>query len=125
MSKSSVENIHYWRSASNYILSFPKIRFVVVISKMGRLIVGNYKKGIAPIAEMDHYKLCMEHALDLFMKKDLDDILGPLDYTVSKRKNMVIITVPVNDHPVLISAEPDTTIEPIIQDILQKLTFQK
>jgi hypothetical protein len=114
-----------WRSVSKYILSFPEIRFVGVISNMGRLIVGDYKKGIVPIAEIDHYKMCMEHALELFMKKDLDDILGPLDYIVSKRKNIVIVTVPVNNHLVLISAEPNTKIEPIIEDILQKLKFQK
>ncbi len=92
---------------------------------MGHLIIGDYKKGIVPIAEIDHYKLCMEHALELFMKKDLDDILGPLDYIVSKRKNIAIITVPVDNHLVLISAEPDTKIEPIIEEILQKLKFQK
>jgi hypothetical protein len=125
MSNLSLENSQDWRSASKYILSLPEIRFVGVISNMGRLIVGDYKKGIVPIAEIDHYKMCMEHALELFMKKDLDAILGPLDYIVSKRKNIVIITVPVNNHLVLISAEPDTKIEPIIADILQKLKFQK
>jgi len=125
MSNLSLENSQDWRSASKYILSLPEIRFVGVISNMGRLIVGDYKKGIVPIAEIDHYKMCMEHALELFMKKDLDNILGPLDYIVSKRKNIVIITVPVNNHLVLISAEPNTKIEPIIADILQKLKFQK
>ena len=125
MSKLTFENMPYWKSTSKYILSFPETRFVGVISNMGRLIIGDYKKGIVPIAEIDQYKMCMEHALELFMKKDLDDILGPLDYIVSKRKNIVIITVPVDNHLVLISAEPDTKIEPIIEEILQKLKFQK
>lgn len=125
MSNLSLENSQDWSSASKYVLSLPEIRFVGVISNMGRLIIGDYKKGIVPIAEIDHYKMCMEHALELFMKKDLDDILGPLDYIVSKRKNIVIITIPVDNHLVLISAEPDTKIEPIIEDILQKLKFQK
>jgi len=119
------ENSQDWRYASKYILSLSETRFVGVISNMGRLILGDYKKGIVPIAEIDHYKMCMEHALELFMKKDLDDILGPLDYIVSKRKNIVIITVPVDNHLVLISAEPKAKIEPIIEDILQKLKFQK
>jgi hypothetical protein len=125
MSNLSLEKSQDWRSASKYILSLPEIRFVGVISNMGRLIVGDYKKGIVPIAEIDHYKMCMEHALELFMKKDLDDILGPLDYIVSKRKNIVIVTIPVNNHLILISAEPSAKIEPIIEDILQKLKFQK
>lgn len=125
MSNLSFENSQDWGSASKYILSLPEIRFVGVINNMGRLIVGDYKKGIAPIAEIEQYKMCMEHALELFMKKDLDGVLGPLDYIVSKRKNIVIITVPVNNNLVLISAEPKAKIEPIIEDILQKLNFQQ
>lgn len=121
LSKLSFEDTIDWRSTSNYILSLPKIRFVGVINNMGRLILGNYKKGIVPIAEVDQYKMCMEHALELFMKKDLDDALGPLDYIISKRKNIKIITIPVNDYLVLISADDKTKIEPIIEDILQKL----
>lgn len=125
MSNLFFENSQDWKSVSKYILSLPEIRFVGVISNMGRLIVGDYKKGIIPIAEIDHYKMCMEHALDLFMKKDLDNILGPLNYTISKRNNIVIVTIPVENYMVLISAEPNTNIEPIIENILQKLKFQK
>lgn len=121
MSKLFFEDTPDWRSASNYILSLPEIRFVGVINDMGHLVIGDYKKGIVPIAEIDQYKMCMEHALELFMKKDLDGTLGPLDYIVSKRKNVAIITVPVSDYLVLISAEPNAKIEPIIEDILQKL----
>jgi hypothetical protein len=49
MSNLSLENSQDWRSASKYILSLPEIRFVGVISNMGRLIVGDYKKGIVPM----------------------------------------------------------------------------
>ena len=125
MSNLSLENSQDWKSESKYILSLPEIRFVGVINNMGRLIVGDYKKGIVPIAEIELYKMCMEHALEVFMKKDLDDILGPLDYIVSKRKNIAIITIPVNNHLVLISAEPNAKIEPIIENILQKLKCQQ
>ncbi|WP_420544684.1 DUF6659 family protein [Nitrosopumilus sp.] len=121
MSKLLIENTSDWRSASKYILGLPEIRFVGVINDMGNLVLGEYKKGIVPIAEVDQYKMCMEHALELFMKKDLDGTLGPLDYIVSKRKNVAIITIPVSDYLVLISAEPNAKIEPIIEEILQKL----
>lgn len=121
MSKLSFEDTVDWKSTSKHILSLPKIRFIGVINNMGRLILGNYKKGIVPIAEIDQYKMCMEHALELFMKKDLDSTLGPLDYIISKRKNITIITIPVNNYLVLISAEAKTKIEPIIENILQRL----
>ena len=122
MTKLTFENIPYWESASKYILSFPGIRFVGVINNMGNLVVGDYKKGITPIAEINQYKMCMEHALELFMKKDLDDSLGPLDYIVSKRKNITIITIPMNNnYLVLISAEPTVKVEPVIDEIIKTL----
>ena len=121
MSKLLFENTPNWESASKYILSLPEIRFVGVINNMGNLVLGEYKKGIVPIAEIDQYKICMEHALELFMKKDLDGTLGSLDYIVSKRKNVAIITIPVRDYLVLISAESGAKIEPIIDEIIQSL----
>ena len=121
MSKLIFENMSNWESASKYVLSFTGIRFVGVINNRGNLVAGDYKKGIVPIADMDQYKICMEHALELFMKKDLDGTLGPLDYIVSKRKNVTIITIPVNDYLVLISAESGVKIEPIIGEIIQSL----
>lgn len=121
MSKLSFENMSYWKSATRHILDLPEIRFVGVVNSMGRLVSGDYKKGVVPIAEIEQYKICMAHALELFMKKDLDDTLGPLEYIVSKRKNMVIITIPINDSLVLISAEPKAKIEHIIDEIIQRI----
>ncbi|QDI88287.1 hypothetical protein Nisw_01440 [Candidatus Nitrosopumilus sp. SW] len=121
MSKLIFEKTSNWESTSKYILSLPEIRFFGIVNSMGNLVVGNYKKGIVPIAKIDHYKICVEHALELFMKKDLDNSLGSLDYIVSKRKNIKIITIPMNDSLALISAESTTKIEPIIEDIIQSL----
>ena len=123
MSKLFFQGATNWKTASEHILSLPEIRFVGVINSMGRLVLGDYKKGIVPIAEVDQYKMCMEHALELFMKKDLDATLGQLDYIVSKRNNVTIITIPVNDYLVLISAESYTKVEPIIDEIIQSLKY--
>lgn len=121
MSKLTFENIPNWKSTSKHILGFPQIRFVGVINNMGNLVAGDYRKGIVPIAEIEHYKICMEHALELFMKKDLDDVLGPLDYMVSKRKKIKIVTIPMNNYIVLISTESNIKIEPIIDEIIEFL----
>jgi len=121
MSEISFENNKDWNSTSKHILSLPEIRFVGIINNMGQLVIGDYKKGIVPIAEVDQYKMCMEHALELFMKKDLDETLGTLDYIVSKRKKITIVTIPVNDFLIFVSAEHNAKIEPIIDEIIQSL----
>lgn len=124
MSELSFENMSYWKSASQHILELPEIRFVGVINSMGRLVEGDYKEGIVPIAEIEQYKICMEHVLELLMKKDLDDTLGALDYIVSRRKNLTIVTIPIDGKVVLISAEPKAKIEPIIDEIIQLINNQ-
>jgi hypothetical protein len=125
MLKLSFENISYWKIITRYILDLPEIRFIGVINNMGNLILGDYKEGIVPIAEIEQHKICMAHALELFMKKDLDYALGSLDYIVSKRKNIIIITVPVNNHLILISANPNAKIEPIINEIIQRINREE
>ena len=125
MSKLSFENMSYWKSTCQYILDLPEIRFIGLVNNMGHLVLGNHKKGIVPIAEIEQYKICMAHALELFMKKDLDDILGTLEYIVSKRKNITIVTIPMNDSLVLISVEPKAKIEPIIDEMIQRINNQE
>ncbi|MCV0392084.1 MAG: hypothetical protein K5790_02190 [Nitrosopumilus sp.] len=123
MSKLTFENTVHWEATSKHILNFPEIRFVGVINNMGNLIAGNYKKGIIPIAEIEQYKICMGHALELFMKKDLDSVLGQLEYIISKRKSIKIITIPVSNYVVLVSAKSTTKIEPIIDEIVGSLKY--
>ena len=123
MSKLSSENAIDWRSISEYIRSLPEIRFVGIVNNMGHLITGEYHKGVVPIAGLAEYKMCMKHALELVMKRDLDEVLGTLDYTVSKRKSMIIITIPFYNHLILVSAERKVKIEPLIEKILEKLKY--
>jgi hypothetical protein len=49
----------------------------------------------------------MQLMLDLKMRQELDEILGPIDYITSKRRNITIISVPTEHHLVVISAERD------------------
>ena len=44
----------------------------------------------------------LEYALELLMKKDLDDILGSLDYMISKRKKIKTVTIPTSNYIVFI-----------------------
>lgn len=53
--------------------------------------------------------------LDLRMRRKLDEVLGPIDYITSRRKNIMIISVPAANHPVLISADKNTISSKIIK----------
>ena len=48
-------------------------------------------------------------------QKELDEILGPIDYIASRRTNQLIISVPIGENLVLITAEPDADDKDIIK----------
>jgi hypothetical protein len=49
------------------------------------------------------------------MRKELDDVLGEIDYIASRRKKQLIISVPIKENLVLITAEPDADDKKIIK----------
>lgn len=88
---------------------------------MGRQVVGRYKNGITPLVDKEEHKMCMEYALEMFMTKDLDEALGPTEYIVSRRKKITMISIPINDHLILISAELDADEKAIIKKAIDLL----
>ena len=59
--------------------------------------------------------LYMQMQLDFKMRKELDDVLGPVDYIASRRTKNLVINVPVGENLVLITAEPDADDKSIIK----------
>ena len=57
----------------------------------------------------------MQLQLDFQMRKELDEILGPIDYISSRRKKLLMISVPVQDYLVIITAKPDADDKKIIK----------
>ena len=93
-----------------------KVRHVGVINELGRLVAGGFKKGKSPLIEEEKISMTyMQMQLDFKMRKELDDILGPIDYIASRRTKQLIISVPIGDNLVLISAEPDADDKKIIK----------
>ena len=93
-----------------------KVRHVGVINELGKLIAGGFKKGASPLIENEKISMTyMQMQLDFKMRKELDDVLGPIDYIASRRTKQLIISVPIDDNLVLISAEPDADDKQIIK----------
>lgn len=102
----SLENV------CNRMLKDPKIRFVGVINSMGNLVVGGLRDDLEPYeTEEKRRMIYMQLRLDVNMRKEYDNTLGSIDYIASKRGKVLMISVPVYDHVVLISAEPNTDAE--------------
>ena len=99
----------------NEFLRDDEIRFVGVINNMGNLIAGGLSNRVDWI-ETDEKRrmLYMQMALEISMRKDFDNTLGEINYVSTNRKNVMMVTLPLNNHILLISAKRTAFVEEII-----------
>ena len=82
-------------------------------------MAGGYKATITPLVDEEEHKICLEHTLEIMLTKDLDEALGSIDSIVTKRKKVMMITIPMRDFSLLISAEKSGDSEKIIKKALE------
>lgn len=110
------QKINELETACQNLLNEDNVRFVGVINPLGNMIAGGFKKGITPLlSNQDLQMVFMQMQLDFNMRQDFDQFLGPIDYIASRRKNQLIINVPVGEDLVMITAEPDSDDKKIIK----------
>ena len=95
------------------------VRFVGVINSMGRQISGGYRDTITPLVDEEEHKISLEHALEISLTKDLDESLGSIDSIITRRKKVTMITIPMNEFSLLISAERNSNTEEIVEKALK------
>lgn len=127
MSILSPEKIKSLETSCNELSKLDEVRHVSVINKLGNIVAGGTKKGVVPMINEQKVRMVyMQLQLDYQMRKELDEILGPIDYIASRRKKLVMITVPVQNYLVLITANPDADDKKIIKNaekLFDELSF--
>ena len=102
----------------NVLLDDDQIRFAGVINKMGNLIAGGFREDVKPFQnDAKQRMLYMQMVLEISMRREFDSDLGDVNYTASKRNKALMITVPIEDRIVLVSAIPDASTERIVAKI--------
>ena len=100
----------------------PKIRFVGMINERGRLFAGGMREGTKSLEEnKDDEMLYMELVLRAKMRHEFDKVLGPVQFAMSYREKVVIMSFPQKDHVLLISAEKGINFAEIPFSILKIL----
>lgn len=102
------------------LLQEKEIKFAGFIDKMGNLIVGGFKENSPSLEdEYERRKICMDLALRTSMRTDYDHSLGPVLYTTSRRKNAVMMSFPLQNCVLLISAKKNTKTEILARKIMK------
>ena len=97
------------------ILQDYSIRFLGIIDSMGRQIAGGYKEGLVRLVDDEEHKMCIQHVLGFVLTKDLDESLGEVDYLISKRKKVCMITIPLQKYVILMSVERNADVGGIVE----------
>jgi len=112
----STKHIQELEIACQELSKEDQVRHVGVINSLGNLVAGGFKKGITPLLDDGNMDmLYMQMQLDFKMRKELDDLLGSVDYIASRRTKNLVISVPIGENLVLITAEPGADDKSIIK----------
>lgn len=112
----TVEDIKKLDQACLKLSDEDKVRHVGVINSLGHLVAGGLRKGTnSLLTDQEVRMLYMQMQLDFNMRQEMDDVLGPIDYIASRRKKLLIISVPIGENLVLITAEPNADDKTIIK----------
>ena len=86
----------------------PKIRFAGMINDKGRLIGGGMKEGKKPLEDTkDDEMLFMELVLRTKMRREFDSQLGPVKFAMSYREKAVVMSFPLDEYVMLVTAEKE------------------
>lgn len=94
------------------LLKEPEIRFAGLINPMGHLVAGGMKKGLKPLEDdADMRKLYMELILRVSTRQEFDETLGVVDYSASRREKAVVMSFPIGNKVLLVSADTSVNID--------------
>ena len=100
------------------------IKFASIINDKGRQITSASKKGIKfLVSKKDCEMLFMEVALRIRMRREFDSQMGQVNFSLSHRKKVVMISIPFGNDLLYVSAEPELDLYMIpfkIIDILKE-----
>jgi len=103
----------------NQILKNDSIKFVGVINSLGNLIAGGFKKDTTMIGTESLQKMMyMQLKLDLDMRKEYDELYGPVNYVLSKRRHAEKFTIPIGNYMILLITELNFDLAKIDEIIL-------
>ena len=99
-----------------------KIRFAGVINSKGRLVAGGMVPTKKRLGDRKRDEmLYMELALRVKMRREFDNDLGKVKFSMSFREKLIVMSFPMKDDVLMVSMERKTQFEQIAFSVL-KLT---
>ena len=99
-----------------------KIRFVGIINSKGRLVAGGMAPSKTRLGDRKRDEmLYMELALRVKMRREFDDDLGQVKFSMSFREKLIVMSFPIKNDVLMVSMERKTQFEQIAFSILKSV----
>ena len=96
------------------------IRFVGIINSKGRLVAGGMVSSKKRLGDRKGDEmLYMELALRVRMRREFDDDLGKVEFSMSFREKLIVMSFPMENDVLMVSMERKTQFENIAHSILK------
>jgi hypothetical protein len=103
------------------ILSEKEIRFAGFVNIQGNLIEGKFRADVIPFeSDEEQQKIFRELAYRISTRKKFD-YSGAVKYSASRREKLVMMSFPLKEMILLITAEPNVNIDRLAYKIIQIL----
>ncbi|MFZ8907861.1 MAG: DUF6659 family protein [Nitrosopumilaceae archaeon] len=104
------------------ILSEKEIRFAGFVNMQGNLIEGQFRVDVIPFeSDEEQQKIFRELAYRISTRKKFDYSMGAVKYSASRREKLVMMSFPLKEMILLITAEPNVNIDRLAYKIIQIL----
>jgi len=104
------------------ILSEKEVRFAGFVDLKGNLIESQFREGIIPFEnDEEQRQIFRELALRISTRKKFDYSMGAVKYSASRREKLVMMSFPLKNSILLITAEPHVNIDRLAYKIIQSL----
>lgn len=104
------------------ILSEKEIRFAGFVNMQGSLIEGKFRVDVVPFeSDEEQQKIFRELAYRISTRKKFDFSMGAVKYSASRREKLVMMSFPLKEMILLITAEPNVNIDRLAYKIIQIL----
>lgn len=104
------------------IFSEKEIRFAGFVNMKGDLEEGKFREDIVPFEnDEEQQRIFRELALRISTRKKFDYSMGAVKYSASRREKLVMMSFPLKNTILLITAEPNVNIDRLAYKIIQIL----
>jgi hypothetical protein len=114
----------FFKEKLDKIISEEEIRFAGFVNTKGDLVEGKFREDIVPFENDEEQKsIFRELALRISTRKNFDYSMGPVKYSASRREKLVMMSFPLKNMILLITAEPNVNLFPLKLMLILFLEF--